>query len=93
MTHQSALFLLAIAGTLGIMIAAASAQEQGKYPNQSGQWTWVPDGGQPRYDMSKPLRRQEAPLKPEYQTRFEARMKAAWASTWPIVAGRLACRG
>jgi len=56
MTHQSALSSLAIAGTLGIMIAAASAQEQGKYPNWSGQWTWVPDGGQPRYDMNKPLR-------------------------------------
>jgi hypothetical protein len=75
MTHQSALSSLAIAGTLGIMIAAASAQEQSKYPNWSGRWTWVPDGGQPRYDMSKPLRRQEAPLKPEYQTRFEASIK------------------
>ena len=58
MTHQSA---LAIAGTLGIMIAAASAQEQSKYPNWSGQWTWVPDGGQPRYDMSKPLAQTGSP--------------------------------
>ena len=76
MKHQSSgLSVLAVAGMLGIMIGAASAQEKSKYPDWSGQWTWVPDGGQPRYDMSKPLRQQEAPLKPEYQARFEASIK------------------
>src|SRR5579862_332391 len=75
MTHQSGLSVLAVAGMLCIMMAAAPAQEQSKYPDWSGQWTWVPDGGQPRYDMSKPLRKQEAPLKPEYQARLEASFK------------------
>jgi hypothetical protein len=35
----------------------------------------VSDGGPPRYDPSKPLRKQEAPLKPEYQVRYEASLR------------------
>src|SRR3954463_4588121 len=46
-----------------------------KYPDWAGQWNRVPDGGPPRYDPSKPLRKQEAPLKPEYQARHEASMR------------------
>src|SRR3954463_7165724 len=46
-----------------------------KYPDWSGQWTRVPDGGPPRYDPSKPIRKQEAPLKPEYYARFLASIK------------------
>jgi hypothetical protein len=57
------------------MLIAAPAQEKSKYPEWSGQWTRVPDGGPPRYDPSKPIRKQEAPLKPEYQARLEASMK------------------
>jgi hypothetical protein len=53
----------------------AQAQEQSKYPDWSGQWLRN-YGGNPRYDPSKPIRKQEAPLKPEYQLRFEASMKA-----------------
>ena len=75
MTHRSGLCALAVAGLSGIMIVSAAAQEQSKYPDWSGQWNWLPGGGQPRYDMSKPLRKQEAPLKPEYQARFEASIK------------------
>src|SRR5262245_967771 len=47
----------------------------GKYPDWSGQWNRVPDGGPPRYDPSKPLRKQEAPLKPEFQVRYEASLR------------------
>src|SRR5262245_32535090 len=66
----------------GIALAAAWATtadaqviDLGKYPDLSGQWNRVPDGGVPRYDPSKPLRKQEAPLKPEYQARWEASMR------------------
>jgi hypothetical protein len=53
----------------------APAQDQRKFPDWSGQWTKVPDGGPPRYDPSKPIRGQEAPLKPEYRVRHEASMR------------------
>jgi hypothetical protein len=36
---------------------------------------WVPDDDVPRYDHTKPIRRQQAPLKPEYQALFEASIK------------------
>jgi hypothetical protein len=49
--------------------------DSSKYPDWSGQWRWVPDGDVPRYDHTKPIRRQEAPLKPEYQALFEASIK------------------
>jgi hypothetical protein len=35
----------------------------------------VPDGDVPRYDPTKPIRKQEAPLKPEYQARLEASIR------------------
>ena len=64
---------LALAGLLG-GAGAALAQDSSKYPDWSGQWHRT-YGGPPRYDQTKPLRKQEAPLKPEYQARFEASMK------------------
>jgi hypothetical protein len=57
------------------MLIAAPAQEKSKYPEWSGQWTRVPMAARPRYDPSKPIRKQEAPLKPEYHARLEASMK------------------
>jgi hypothetical protein len=54
------------------MSTAAQAFDETKYPDWSGQWTRVPDGDVPRYDPTKPIRKQEAPLKPEYQARFAA---------------------
>jgi hypothetical protein len=75
MTSQGGVLSLAVVGLLGAMLIAAPAQEKSKYPEWSGQWTRVPDGGPPRYDPSKPIRKQEAPLKPEYQARLEASMK------------------
>jgi hypothetical protein len=53
----------------------AQAHDESKFPDWSGQWLRT-YGGNPRYDPSKPIRKQEAPLKPEYQARFEASMKA-----------------
>jgi len=65
----------ALAGSLGISLAmacdTARAHDESKYPDWSGQW-FRTYGGNPRYDPTKPLRKQEAPLTPEYQARFEA---------------------
>ena len=71
MTHRDGLVTIAVAGMLGAMTVVASAQGESKYPDWSGQWARVPDGGAPLYDTTKPIRKQEAPLKPEYQARFE----------------------
>src|SRR5437868_15425192 len=60
---------------LALTAAGAQTLDQAKYPDWSGQWSRVPDGGVPRYDPTKPIRKQEAPLKPEYQARFEASMR------------------
>jgi hypothetical protein len=59
--------LAAIAMAAGLWATTADAQviDLGKYPDLSAQWNRVPDGGVPRYDPSKPIRKQEAPLKPE----------------------------
>jgi hypothetical protein len=57
------------------MVDRATAHDPSLYPDWSGQWGRGPERGVPRYDPSKPLRRQEAPLKPEYQARHEAAMR------------------
>jgi hypothetical protein len=64
----------ALAAALVLMCGAAPAQETAKFPDWSGQWLRT-YGGNPRYDQSKPIRKQEAPLKPEYQARYEASLK------------------
>ncbi len=65
---------LALAALFWANAGPASALDDAKYPDWSGQWHRT-YGGPPRYDQTKPLRKQEAPLKPEYQARFEASMK------------------
>src|SRR5262245_2871281 len=69
---------LALVATLGMTCDMAGnlarAHDESKYPDFSGQW-FRTYGGNPRYDQTKPLRKQEAPLTPEYQARFEASMK------------------
>jgi hypothetical protein len=52
------------------MVLAAStlvarAQAVSKFPDLSGQWNRVPDGDVPRYDPTKPIRKQQVPLRPE----------------------------
>jgi hypothetical protein len=58
-----------------LSMTGAQANEAIKFPDWSGQWNRVPDGGVPRYDPTKPIRKQEAPLKPEYQVRHETSMR------------------
>ena len=74
MLDRRAMGALALATCLGLACNAALANDEGKFPDWSGQW-YRNYGGTPRYDQTKPIRQQEAPLKPEYQARFEASMK------------------
>jgi hypothetical protein len=74
MLDRRSIGAFALAASLGVACSAASAHDESKYPDWSGQWTRT-YGGNPRYDQSKPLRKQEAPLKPEYQAQFEASIK------------------
>src|SRR5262245_34479442 len=52
---------LAMTGT------ATKAHDESKYPNWFGQWGRIPDSDPPRYDPSKPIRAQEAPLNDEHR--------------------------
>src|SRR5260370_17486409 len=70
---QSTIASVALAAAL-LMPAPARAFDESKYPDWSGQWRRVPDGGPPRYDTSKPLRAQQAPMKPEYRALHAASM-------------------
>jgi hypothetical protein len=75
MLDRSAIAPIAVAAMLAAAAPGAQAQGASTFPDWSGQWIRVPDGGVPRYDPTKPIRKQEAPLKPEYQARFEASMR------------------
>jgi hypothetical protein len=70
----AAIALTALSMTIGARTGAL-AHDESKYPDWSGQWVRVPDGGPPRYDTTKPIRKQEAPVKSEYQARYEASLK------------------
>jgi hypothetical protein len=74
MFHRASIAAIASAA-LSMMIAGAQAHDESKYPDWSGQWNRVADGGPPRYDPTKPLRKQQAPLKPEYQAMLETSLK------------------
>jgi hypothetical protein len=69
--HQRSLTLAITATVLAMTTATALGYDEAQFPDWSGQWART-YGGNPRYDQSKPIRKQEAPLKPEYQARFEA---------------------
>src|SRR5439155_5478883 len=75
MLHRTSTALLALMAAFGLTMASAPGQIESKFPDWSGQWSRVPDGGPPRYDPSQPIRKQKAPLKPEYQALHEASMK------------------
>jgi hypothetical protein len=74
MLDRRSIGALALAACLGLACANALANDESKFPDWSGQW-YRDYRGNPRYDQTKPIRQQEAPLKPEYQARFEASMK------------------
>jgi hypothetical protein len=68
--------ICSLALAAGLLAAPpARAFDESKYPDWSGQWLKVGDGGPPRYDPSKPDGRgQEAPLKDKYRKMHEASM-------------------
>jgi hypothetical protein len=65
---------VALAAFLAAACGGAFAHDASKFPDWSGQWTRTYTGN-PRYDQTKPIRKQEAPLKPEYQAQFEASIR------------------
>ena len=69
MLDRGSIAAIALAAALTLP-AGAQAHDETKYPDWSGQWIRTYTGN-PRYDASKPLRKQEAPLKPQYQAIFE----------------------
>jgi hypothetical protein len=73
MLIRTAIAAAVVAATLSL--TAASAQDDPRYPDWSGQWRKAPDGGPPRYDPSKPDGAgQQAPLKEEYRRIHDASM-------------------
>ena len=75
MAFQGTIGSIAVAAALLMAVGGAQAFDESKYPDWSGQWRRVPDGGPPRYDPSKPNGRgQDAPLKEPYRLMHEASM-------------------
>jgi hypothetical protein len=75
MHTRSSIGALALAAALSMAGATAQAFDAAKYPDFAGVWLRATPG-EPRFDPSKPPgRAQEAPLKPEFQTIFEATLK------------------
>jgi hypothetical protein len=67
-TALTAIVAISFASTADAQIVDFS-----KYPDFSGQWK-RPDGVGIQWDQSKPLGKQQAPLTPEYQARYEANL-------------------
>src|SRR5258708_9102205 len=64
----------ALIGALAIAVTDAAGQDAGKYPDWGGQWL-RPRGIGIQWDQDKrPGLPQQAPLKPEYQSKLEASM-------------------
>ena len=74
MPNRSSVGAAVLVASMGAGCFTASAHDETKFPDWSGQWIRT-YSGVPRYDPSKPIRKQQAPLKPEYQARFEASMR------------------
>src|SRR5204863_5760738 len=75
MRYRIAVGLAAVVAALLMTSMAASAFDDAKYPDLSGQWVAVNlgVGGQPAFDPTKPWGRgQQAPLTPEYRAVHEA---------------------
>jgi hypothetical protein len=76
MLQRSSIGAIVLATALWVSTADAQMFDLGKFPDWSGQWRRVPDGGPPRYDPSKPNGLgQLAPLKPQYQATLAASLK------------------
>ena len=65
--------MVALAVAIAVPIGGAQAFDESVYPDWKGQWRRA-DAGPPRYDPSKPMREQEAPLTEEYKAIYAASM-------------------
>jgi len=76
MQYRNTMGAVTLMAALGGTATSAQVIDYSKYPDWSGQWARVPDGGPPRYDPGKPPRHaQQAPLKPKYLAIYEASLK------------------
>src|SRR6266850_1623161 len=74
MSNRRAIAAIAVMAVLTVAVAGARAQDSSKHPDWSGQWK-RPAGVGGQWDSTKPAGRgQLAPLTPEYQAIFEARL-------------------
>jgi hypothetical protein len=64
--YRNSIRAIALAGALLATMGAAQAFDESKYPDWKGQWRRGDPGGA-RYDPSKPLAAQQAPLTEEYK--------------------------
>jgi hypothetical protein len=81
MLHRSSIGALALALALAwamalcVTLGPAQAFDESKYPDWKGQWRRVEPGDPVRFDPTKPAGAgQQAPLTPEYQSKFEANL-------------------
>src|SRR5262245_4936192 len=70
---RSVIRAIALAVALLASGSGAQAFDESKYPDWKGQWRRA-ETGPPRYDASKPMREQGAPLTEEYQAVHAASM-------------------
>ena len=68
---QSLIVTIALVAALLGPSDGAQAFDESKYPDWKGQWRRA-DAGPPRYDPSKSLREQQAPLTDEYRAIYAA---------------------
>jgi hypothetical protein len=74
MLYRSSIGSFVLTAALCMAIAEAWAHDETKYPDWTGQWR-RPAGVGNQWDTSKPARKGQAPLTPEYQAIYEANLK------------------
>jgi hypothetical protein len=73
MPDRSLLIPIVLAAAVCMAVGDARAFDQGLYPSWAGGWTRLRDGKHGNWDPDKPRGLgQQAPLTPEYQSRYEA---------------------
>jgi hypothetical protein len=74
MQHLGSIGAVALAAALCLPFVGAQAFDQTRFPDWKGQWRRA-ETGAVKFDTTKPLRAQQAPLTPEYQAIFEANLR------------------
>jgi hypothetical protein len=73
MLYRSSLGSIVLAAALCMAIVDARSHDETKYPDWTGQWR-RPAGVSNQWDTSRPPRKAQAPLTPEYQAIYEANL-------------------